>query len=55
MKVRYDRGNCAYLEDDPQADGSYLGQNKYTEEPVRLRWDGEQWLECDLATGEVKR
>ena len=43
MKVRYGRNSCAYL-DTEHEDGSYTGTNKYTDEPVTLRWDGEQWL-----------
>jgi len=44
MKVRYNGNNCAYL-DTAHGDGVYSGTNKYSDEPVTLRWDGEQWTE----------
>lgn len=44
IKVRYDNGSCAYL-DTRHPDGTFSGTNKYTDEPVTLRWDdeAEEW------------
>lgn len=45
MKVTYARSggegytSKAYLEDEPLADGSHVGTDKYTELPVHLRWN----------------
>lgn len=48
MKVHYgDHNVTAYLDDEPLSDGSYVGENKHSETPVHLRWDGEKdmWVQ----------
>lgn len=48
MKVAYRTAwgtqSTAYVNDDPDPDGAYTGENKHTGEPVRLRWSGTEWV-----------
>jgi hypothetical protein len=49
MKVRYRMASgyetTAYLDDEANVDGSYSGTNKHTDEPVTVRWTGDEWIE----------
>lgn len=51
MKIGYTRiygfTSTAYLDD---GDGdTRTGQDKYTEEPITVRWNGDEWIETPAA------
>jgi hypothetical protein len=35
----------AYVDEEPHVDGLHHGTNKHSDEPVALRWNGEQWID----------
>lgn len=53
MKVRYrtDSGHesTAYLDDGESA--TRTGIDKYTDEPLTVRWDGSEWTEVVVLSG----
>ena len=40
------RRSTAYLEHEVEQD-LWVGVNKHTDEPVKIKWTGEEWVECE--------
>lgn len=49
MKVRYRQPDgwesTAYLDDEPVEENVHVGTNKHTDEPVKVRWNGVEWVQ----------